>query len=43
VANYHLVTGDRAQARQVFEKIVAGSGWNAFGYIAAEADLQRMR
>jgi tetratricopeptide (TPR) repeat protein len=43
VANYYLVTGDRAKARRVFETIVAGSGWNAFGYIAAEADLQRIK
>ena len=42
VANYYFVTGDRAKARQVFEKIVSGAGWNAFGFIAAEADLQRM-
>ncbi len=43
VANYYLVTGDQAQARQVFERIVSGAGWNAFGFIAAEADLQRMK
>jgi tetratricopeptide (TPR) repeat protein len=43
VANYYFVTGDRAKAREVFEKIVAGSGWNAFGFIAAEADLHRMK
>ena len=43
VANYYLVMGDRARARQVFEKIVSGAGWNAFGFIAAEADLQRMK
>ena len=43
VANYYLVTGDTAKARQVFEKIVSGAGWNAFGFIAAEADLQRMK
>lgn len=42
VANYYFVTGDTARARRVFETIVAGSGWNAFGYIAAEADLHRM-
>ena len=41
VANYYFVMGDRAKARQVLEKIVAGAGWNAFGFIAAEADLQR--
>ena len=43
VGNYYLVKGDRARARQVFEKIVSGAGWNAFGFIAAEADLQRMK
>ena len=43
VANYYLVTGDRARAREVFERIVAGAGWNAFGFIAAEADLHRMK
>ena len=42
VANYYFVTGNREKARDVFNRIVAGSGWNAFGYIAAEADLQRM-
>ncbi|HYB95726.1 MAG TPA: tetratricopeptide repeat protein [Vicinamibacterales bacterium] len=43
VANYYFVTGNRAKARELFEKIVAGAGWNAFGYIAAEADLHRMK
>ena len=43
VGNYYFVTGDVAKARDVFEKVVSGSGWNAFGYIAAEADLARMK
>jgi tetratricopeptide (TPR) repeat protein len=43
VANYYFVTGDTARARRVFEQIVAGAGWNAFGFIAAEADLHRMK
>jgi tetratricopeptide (TPR) repeat protein len=43
VGNYYLVSGDPARARQVFEQVVAGKGWNAFGYIAAEAELARMR
>ena len=42
VGNYYFVTGDRARARQVFDTIVSGAGWNAFGFIAAEADLRRM-
>ena len=43
VGNYYLVTGNLPKAREVFEKVTSGGGWNAFGYIAAEADLQRMK
>ena len=43
VGNWYLVTGNRTRAREIFEKVVAGPNWSAFGYIAAEADLQRMR
>jgi tetratricopeptide (TPR) repeat protein len=43
VANYYFVMGDTAKARQVFDRIVSGAGWNAFGFIAAEADLQRLK
>ena len=43
VGNWYLVTGDRQRARQTFEKVVTGPNWSAFGYIAAEADLQRMK
>ena len=43
VGNYYFVTGNTAKAREVFEKVTSGAGWNAFGYIAAEADLRRMK
>jgi tetratricopeptide (TPR) repeat protein len=42
VGNWYLVNGDSATARQIFERVVAGRSWSAFGYIAAEADLARM-
>jgi tetratricopeptide (TPR) repeat protein len=42
VGNWYLVNGDRARARETFEKVVAGTYWSAFGFIAAEADLQRL-
>lgn len=42
VGNWYLVNGNAARARDIFEKVVAGSQWSAFGYIAAEADLQRL-
>lgn len=43
VGNYYYVMGDMTRARAVFTRVTSGGGWNAFGYIAAEADLQRMR
>lgn len=43
VGNYYFVTGNTAVAREVFQKVTSGGGWNAFGFIAAEADLQRIK
>ena len=43
VGNWYLVEGNTAKAKEIFEKVVAGRQWAAFGYIAAEADLERMR
>jgi tetratricopeptide (TPR) repeat protein len=43
VGNWYLVNGDRQRAVEVFRKVVAGSQWPAFGFIAAEAELARMR
>jgi tetratricopeptide (TPR) repeat protein len=43
VGNWYYVTGDLARARATFEKVVSGANWSAFGFIAAEADLQRMK
>ncbi len=43
VGNYYFVIGNTAKAREVFQKVTSGGGWNAFGFIAAEADLQRIK
>ncbi len=43
VGNYFLVQGETERAREIFQKVTAGAGWNAFGFIAAEADLYRMK
>jgi tetratricopeptide (TPR) repeat protein len=43
VGNWHLYSGRRADAERVFRQILAGGQWGAFGYIAAEAELARMR
>lgn len=43
VGNWYFVTGNRGRAREIFEKVVASPSWSAFGYIAAEVDLQRLK
>ncbi len=43
VGNWHLYNGRRAEAERVFRRILAGGQWGAFGYVAAEADLARLR
>ncbi len=43
LANWHLAEGDTEGGTKMLEEIVDGDGWAAFGYIAAEADLARMR
>ena len=43
VGNWYLVNGDKPRAVEVFRRVVAGPQWPAFGFIAAEADLARMR
>lgn len=41
VGNWYLYNGDKTKAKEIFEKILKGTSWSAFGYIAAEADLKR--
>ena len=43
VGNWHLYNGRRDEAEGIFRRILAGGQWGAFGYIAAEAELARMR
>ena len=42
VGNWHFYNGRRAEAEQVFRRILAGGQWGAFGYAAAEAELARL-
>ncbi len=39
VGNWHLYNGREEQAQDVFRSILRGSGWAAFAYIAAEAEV----
>jgi tetratricopeptide (TPR) repeat protein len=43
IGNWYLVAGDTARARTYFRRAVAGGGWPAFGFIAAEVELARLR
>ncbi len=43
VGNWYLCEGDTTKALEVFKEVLTGSHWAAFGYIAAEADLKRLR
>jgi len=43
VGNWHLYNGRKDEARAALERVVASPQWPAFGHVAAEADLARMR
>ena len=42
VAAWHLYSGRTEQAEEMFRRILEGSGWAGFGYIAAEAEIARL-
>jgi tetratricopeptide (TPR) repeat protein len=43
VGNWYLCQGDTAQAAKVFTQVVEGKHFAAFGFIASEADLLRLK
>ncbi len=43
IGNWHLYHGRLAEATEMFERVVATAFWPAFGYIAAEVELNRLR
>ncbi len=43
VGNWYLYNGNETRALEIFERILEGTSWAAFGYIAAEAEVARMR
>ncbi len=42
VANWHSYNGRRAEAAALLRRVTASPQWTSFGYIAAEADLNRL-
>jgi tetratricopeptide (TPR) repeat protein len=43
IGNWYLYNSRRTEAITVFEQMLSGDQWTSFGYIAAEADLKRLR
>ena len=43
IGNWHLVRGDTATARSWFERSIQSGGWPAFGFMASEVELKRLR
>ena len=43
LGNWYLVRGDKAKARQWFERSVQSGGWPAFGFIVSEVELRRLQ
>ncbi|MFY0593365.1 tetratricopeptide repeat protein [Roseivirga sp.] len=42
LGNWYLYEGDTAKAKEIFQRVLQGSSWSAFGYIATEADFKRL-
>lgn len=43
VGNWYLCEGDTLKAKQIFNKVVSGKHFAAFGFIAAETELKRIK
>lgn len=43
VGNWHLYTHDPARPEQLFQRVVSGQAWNAWGFIGSEVELARMK
>jgi len=37
------MNGEKDKARAIFEQVINGLAWQAFGYIAAEGELARVK
>jgi tetratricopeptide (TPR) repeat protein len=42
VGNWYLCQGDTTRAVEIYKQVISGSHFAAFGFIAAEADVQRL-
>lgn len=42
LGNWHYINGRETRAEELFRNVYEGDQWNAFGYIGAETDLNRL-
>jgi hypothetical protein len=42
VGNWYFYNDQKEKGMEIFRKILAGSEWASFGYLAAEAELARL-
>jgi tetratricopeptide (TPR) repeat protein len=42
VGNWYLCEGDTARAKEIFNKVVSGKHFSAFGFISSEVELDRL-
>lgn len=43
VANWYLYNADTVRAEEILKMVLSGTSWAAFGYVAAEADMERLQ
>ncbi|MCI0695172.1 tetratricopeptide repeat protein [candidate division KSB1 bacterium] len=43
VGNWYFYNGQVDKAKEIFERVIKGKYWAAFGYIASEAELKKMK
>ncbi|WP_323755741.1 tetratricopeptide repeat protein [Roseivirga sp.] len=43
MGNWYLYNGDTAKAKEIFQKVIDTGNWSAFGYVATEVDLNKLK
>ncbi|NNE66703.1 MAG: tetratricopeptide repeat protein [Pyrinomonadaceae bacterium] len=43
LGNWALINGNKKEAKVFFERVLSGTQWSSFGYIASEAEMARLK
>ncbi len=43
LGNWELINGNKKEAEVLFQRVLSGNQWSSFGYIAAEAEITRIK